>query len=138
MDNEDLKELNTIFKEMGGVDSLEEYTNNSFESLPDGVYLGEIDSVDTKNSKKTGRPMLEIVVAVEDGKKEYIYLMLAGENLQKTRTAVARTVTQLKKLGITGIELGDFIEGAEKLVGTKVTLKIETTNNFTNKTIELA
>ena len=138
MDNEDLKELNAIFKDMGGVDSIEDYAN-SFEGLPDGTYLGEIDSVTTKNSKKTGRPMLEIVVAVKEGKKEYVYLMLAGENLKKTQTAVARAVTQLKKLGVTGVELEDFISGAEKLVGTRVTLKIETTtNDFKNKTIELA
>ena len=138
MDNEDLKELNAIFKDMGGVDSIEDYAN-SFEGLPDGTYLGEIDSVTTKNSKKTGRPMLEIVVAVEEGKKEYVYLMLAGENLKKTQPAGARAVTQLKKLGVTGVELEDFISGAEKLVGTRVTLKIETTtNDFKNKTIELA
>lgn len=137
MDNEDLKELNAIFKDMGGVDSVEDYTN-SFEGLPDGTYLGEIDSVTTKNSKKTGRPMLEIVVAVEGGKKEYVYLMLAGENLKRTQTAVARAVTQLKKLGITGVELEDFLNGASDLVGTKVNLKIETTNNFTNKDITLA
>lgn len=137
MDNEDLKELNAIFKDMGGVDSVEDYTN-SFEGLPDGTYLGEIDSVTTKNSKKTGRPMLEIVVAVEGGKKEYVYLMLAGENLKRTQTAVARAVTQLKKLGVTGVELEDFLNGANELVGTKVNLKIETTNNFTNKDITLA
>lgn len=137
MDNEDLKELNAIFKDMGGVDSVEDYTN-SFEGLSDGTYLGEIDSVTTKNSKKTGRPMLEIVVAVEGGKKEYVYLMLAGENLKRTQTAVARAVTQLKKLGITGVELEDFLNGASDLVGTKVNLKIETTNNFTNKDITLA
>lgn len=137
MDNEDLKELNAIFKDMGGVDSVEDYTN-SFEGLSDGTYLGEIDSVTTKNSKKTGRPMLEIVVAVEGGKKEYVYLMLAGENLKRTQTAVARAVTQLKKLGVTGIELEDFLNGASDLVGTKVNLKIETTNNFTNKDITLA
>lgn len=139
MDNEDLKELNAIFKDMGGVDSIEDYTNSSFENLPDGNYLGEIDSIATKNSKSTGRPMLEIVVAIEGGRKEYVYLMLAGENLKKTQTAVARTVTQLKKLGVTGVELGDFLSGAESLVGTRVTLEIKTgSNGFQNKNIELA
>lgn len=137
MDNEDLKELNAIFKDMGGVEKLEDYTNN-FESLSDGEYVGEIEKVSTKNSKKTGRPMLEIVVAVADGKKEYVYLMLAGEDLKKTQTAVARAVTLLKKLGIEGEELGDFITGAEGLVGTKVNLKIETNNGYTNKDLTLA
>lgn len=134
---EDVKELDAIFKEMGGVDNIESFTN-SFEELPDGVYLGEIDSVSTKNSKKTGRPMLEIVVALEDNKKEYVYLMLAGENLKKTQTAVARAVTQLKKLGIAGTELSDFLNEAMKLTGTRVNLKIETNGSFRNKDLTLA
>lgn len=134
---EDVKELDAIFKEMGGVDNIESFTN-SFEELPDGTYLGEIDSVSTKNSKKTGRPMLEIVVALEDNKKEYVYLMLAGENLKKTQTAVARAVTQLKKLGITGTELSDFLNEAMKLTGTRVNLKIETNGSFKNKDLTLA
>ena len=134
---EDVKELDAIFKEMGGVDNIESFTN-SFEELPDGTYLGEIDSVSTKNSKKTGRPMLEIVIALEDNKKEYVYLMLAGENLKKTQTAVARAVTQLKKLGIAGTELSDFLNEAMKLTGTRVNLKIETNGSFRNKDLTLA
>ena len=137
MDNEDLKELNAIFKDMGGVDSVDDYTN-SFEELPDGTYLGEIEKVSTKNSKKTGRPMLEIIVALEEDRKEYVYLMLAGENLKKTQTAVARVVTQLKKLGISGVELEDFINGALELTGTRVNLKIETNGSFRNKDLTLA
>lgn len=137
MDNEDLKELNAIFKEMGGVDKIEDYTSD-FEELPDGTYLGEIEKVSTKNSKKTGRPMMEIIVAIEDGKKEYVYLMLAGENLKKTQTAVARAVTQLKKLGVSGSELEDFINGAIELAGTRVNLKIETNGSFRNKDLTLA
>lgn len=135
--NEDLKELNAIFKDMGGVDKVEDYTNN-YDELPDGEYLGEIDVVYTKNSKKTERPMLEVVVALENGRKEFVYLMLAGENLKKTQTAVARTVTQLKKLGVKGTELEDFINGALELTGTKVSLKIETTGSFRNKNLTLA
>ena len=137
MDNEDLKELNAIFKDMGGVDKVEDYTSN-FEELPDGTYLGEIEKVSTKNSKKTGRPMMEIVVAIEEDKKEYVYLMLAGENLKKTQTAVARAVTQLKKLGVSGTELEDFINGALELTGTRVNLKIETNGSFKNKDLTLA
>ena len=136
MDNEDLKELNAIFKDMGGVDNVDDYTN-SFEELPDGTYLGEIEKVSTKNSKKTGRPMLEIIVALEEDRKEYVYLMLAGENLKKTQTAVARAVTQLKKLGISGVELEDFINGALELTGTRVNLKIETNGSFKNKDLTL-
>lgn len=137
MDNEDLKELNAIFKDMGGVDSIEDYTN-SFEELPDGTYLGEIEKVSTKNSKNTGRPMIEIVVALEENKKEFVYLMLAGENLKKTQTAVARAVTQLKKLGVSGVELEDFINGALELTGTRVNLKIETNGSFKNRDLTLA
>jgi len=137
MDNEDLKELNAIFKDMGGVEKVEDYTN-SYEELPDGTYLGEIEKVSTKNSKKTGRPMIEVIVAIEGGKKEYVYMMLAGEDLKKTQTAVARAVTQLKKLGVTGVELEDFIAGAIDLVGTKVNLKIETNGAYKNRDLTLA
>lgn len=137
MDNEDLKELNSIFKEMGGVEKIEDYTSN-FEELPDGNYLGEIEKISTKNSKTTGRPMIEIVVAIEGGRKEFVYLMLAGKDLKATQTAVARAVTQLKKLGVTGVELQDFINGAIELVGTRVNLKIETNGTFKNRDLTLA
>lgn len=143
MDNEDLKELNAIFKDMGGVDKVEDYTNN-FENLPDGDYIGEIEKFETKNSKSSGKPMAVITIAVEDGKKEFKYLMLAGEDLKATQTAVARAVTQLKKLGVDGTELSDFLDNAEKLVGTKVELHIKTTvskasgKEFRNVDLELA
>ena len=132
MDKDDLSELNAIFKDMGGVDKVEDYTNN-FENLPDGNYVGEIEKFETKNSKNSGKPMAVITVAVEDGKKELKYLMLAGDDLKSTQTAVARAVTQLKKLGVEGIELGDFLDGAEKLVGTRVNMTIKTTTSKTGK-----
>lgn len=137
MDNEDLKELNAIFKDMGGVEKVEDYTNN-FERLEDGTYIGEIEKVSTKNSKKTGRPMIEIIVAVDEKNKEYVYLMLAGKDLKATQTAVARAVTQLKKLGVTGTELEDFINGAIELTGTRVSMKIETNGEFRNVDLTLA
>ena len=137
MDNEDLKELNAIFKDMGGVEKVEDYTSN-FERLADGTYIGEIEKVSTKNSKKTGRPMIEIIVAVDEKTKEYTYLMLAGKDLKATQTAVARAVTQLKKLGVTGTELEDFINGAVELAGTRVSMKIETNGAFRNEDLTLA
>lgn len=137
MDKEDLNELDSIFKDMGGVDKVEEYTNN-FENLPDGTYVGEILEVNTKNSKNTGRPMLDILVGLEEGRKEHVFLMLAGKDIKATQTAVARAVTQLKKLGVSGVELSDFIKGAEGLVGKRVNLKIETNGTFTNKDLTLA
>lgn len=143
MDNEDLKELNAIFKDMGGVEKVEDYAN-SFENLADGTYIGEIEKFETKNSKTSGKPMAVITVAVEDGKKEFKYLMLAGNDLKSTQTAVARAVSQLKKLGVEGVELEDFLNNAEKLTGTRVRLVIKTTTSkatgkeFRNVDIELA
>ena len=142
MDRDDLSELNAIFKDMGGVEKVEDYTNN-FENLPDGSYVGEIEKFETKNSKSSGKPMAVITVAVEDGKKEFKYLMLAGEDLKSTQTAVARAVTQLKKLGVDGVELGDFLDNAAKLVGTRVNMNIKTTvskagKEFRNVDLELA
>lgn len=137
MDNEDLKELDAIFKDMGGVEKVEDYTSN-FEELPDGNYVGEIEKVSTKNSKKTGRPMMEIVVALDEKRKEWVYLMLAGKDLKATQTAVARAVTQLKKLGVAGTTLSDFISGAESLVGKRVNLEIKTNGEYKNRDLTLA
>lgn len=139
IDKEDLSELNAIFKEMGGVDKIEDYTNN-FEQLADGDYIGEIEAVEAKNSKNSGKPMIDLVVTVADGKKEYKHCMLAGENLKKTQSAIARTVSQLKELGIdcSSNDIGIITDNANSLVGTKVNMKIETTNGFRNVWLTLA
>lgn len=137
MDNEDLKELDAIFKDMGGVDKVEDFTSN-FEELPDGEYVGEIEKISTKNSKSTGRPMIEIIIALEENRKEWVYLMLAGKDLKATQTAVARAVTQLRKLGVEGSALSDFISNAESLVGTKVILNIKTNGTYKNRDLTLA
>ena len=139
IDKEDLSELNAIFKEMGGVDKIEDYTNN-FEQLPDGDYLGEIESVEAKNSKTSGKPMINITVAVEGGKKEFRHLMLAGENLDKTRAAIARTVSQLKELGVdvSSNDIGTITDNAHSLVGTRVNVEIKTNNSFRNVWLTLA
>ena len=140
IDRDDLSELNAIFKDMGGVEKVEDFTNN-FEKLPDGNYIGEIESVESKNSKNTGRPMIDVVVAVEDGKKEYLHLMLAGKDLKATQTAIARTVSQLKKLGVdvssNNIEV--ITSEAEKLVGTRVNMEVKTTgaSDFRNVSLTL-
>ena len=139
INNDDLKELNAIFKDMGGVDKIEDYTSN-FENLPDGDYVGEIENVESKNSKNSGKPMIDIVVAIEDGKKEYKHLMLAGKDLKSTQTAIARTVSQLKKLGVdvSSNDIKIIADNAVELVGTKVNMEVKTTNNFRNVDLTLA
>lgn len=139
IDKEDLSELNTIFKEMGGVDKIEDYTNN-FENLPDGEYVGEIELVEASNSKNSGKPMITITVTTEGGKKEFRHLMLAGENLEKTRSAIARTVSQLKELGVdvSSNDIAVITDNAQALVGTRVNMEIKTTNNFRNVWLTLA
>ena len=139
IDKEDLSELNTIFKEMGGIDKIEDYTNN-FENLPDGEYVGEIELVEASNSKNSGKPMITITVTTEGGKKEFRHLMLAGENLEKTRSAIARTVSQLKELGVdvSSNDIAVITDNAQALVGTRVNMEIKTTNNFRNVWLTLA
>lgn len=138
----DLNELDAIFEGMGGVDKIEDYTN-SFPKLPDGNYIGEIEEIVSETSKK-GNPQIKIVIAVEDGKKEYKYMTLVGTELKETQAAVARAVSQLKKLGVDGVELRDFLRNMEKLVGTRVKLSIKTTvskktgKEFRNTDLELA
>ena len=141
IDRGDLSELNAIFEDMGGVEKVEDFTNN-FEKLPDGEYVGEIESVESKNSKNTGRPMIDVVVAVEEGKKEYLHLMLAGKDLKATQTAIARTVNQLKKLDVdvSSNNIETITNEAEKLVGTRVNMEIKKTgaSNFSNVSLTLA
>ena len=141
IDRGDLSELNAIFEDMGGVEKVEDFTNN-FEKLPDGEYVGEIELVESKNSKNTGRPMIDVVVAVEEGKKEYLHLMLAGKDLKATQTAIARTVNQLKKLDVdvSSNNIETITNEAEKLVGTRVNMEIKTTgaSNFRNVSLTLA
>ena len=141
LERDDLSELNAIFKDMGGVDKIEDYTSN-FEQLPDGDYIGEIESVESKNSKNTGRPMIDIVVTIEAGKKEFLHLMLAGKDLKATQTAIARTVNQLKKLGVdvSSNDIEIITSEAEKLIGTRVNMEIKTTgaSNFRNVSLTLA
>ena len=137
LDRGDLSELNEIFKGMGGVDNIEEYTN-TYEEIADGLYEGEVLNVEARNSKNTGRPMIDITLGLTEDRKEHVYLSLAGKDLKATQTAVARAVTQLKKLGVTGTELEDFINGAIELAGTRVSMKIETNGEFRNVDLTLA
>lgn len=140
--NADLNELDAIFEGMGGVDKIEDYTN-SFSQLPDGNYIGEIEEIVSETSKNSGKPQIKMVIAIEDGKKEYKYMTLAGTDLKSTQSAIARAVSQLKKLGVDGVELRDFLKNMEKLVGTKVKLNIKTTvskttgKEFRNTDLEL-
>lgn len=137
IDRGDLSELNAIFKDMGGVDKIDDYTNN-FEELPDGNYLGEILKVESKNSKNTGRPMIDLSLGLEEEKKEHVYLSLAGKDLKATQVAIAKTVKQLKELGINGETPEDFIDGANSLVGTRINLEIKTNGTFRAKWLTLA
>lgn len=137
LDRGDLSELNEIFKGMGGVDNIEEYTN-TYEEIADGLYEGEVLNVEAKNSKNTGRPMIDITLGLTEDRKEHVYLSLAGKDLKATQIAIARTVKQLKELGVTGTTPEDFVNGAAELVGTRINLKVETNGTFKAKWLTLA
>lgn len=137
IDKGDLSELNEIFKGMGGVEKIEDFTNN-FTQIEDGTYTGEILKVEPKNAKNTGRPMIDITLGLEGEKKEHVYLSLAGKDLNGTQRAIARTVKQLKELDITGITPEDFVNNSLELVGTRISLEVTTTNGFQNKWLTLA
>ena len=95
--------------------------------LPNDIYVRDVEKV--VNLFHSQHNVVE---------KEYHYLMLAGKDLKATQTAIARTVTQLKKLGITGSDIGEFVSGAEALTGTRVNMKIETNGEFRNIDLTLA
>lgn len=139
IDVEDLSELTSILKGMGGVSQLDKYAN-SYTKIPDGLYSGEIIKVEAKNSQSSGKPMIQLMIATSDGQKESVPLMLAGKDLENTEKTVARTLKQLQKLGvdISSEDLSVIVPSSYSLVGKSVVLDIKTNNNFRNVSVTLA
>lgn len=135
MDN-DLNELDKMFNEIGGNEGAEEMAN-SFQNLPDGEYEAEVVNAEYKKSK-ADVPMIVIEYGIEGGKKHYQYLMLADKNQDETKTksAISRTVTNLKKFGLNEETITGYVSQLDKIIGTSVVLTLNTRNGFQNTSVE--
>lgn len=130
-----LKELDTMFEEIGGNDKLEENAGG-FQDIEDGVYEAEIASAELRNSKK-GFPMVDLTIGIEGGKQTHKYLMLAGDTSDKTSKQMSTTITEIQKFGIVEPTITKYMERLQELVGRQFTLRVETSKSgFVNKHID--
>lgn len=128
-------ELENIFNEVKDADSV-------FENIPDGEYLAEIQGAEYRESK-AGRPMVMISTKVihgqYEGKTHNKFIMIAGKDQEATRRNLNRMAKELQALGVSTD--GGFqatLDNLGTLEGVEVTMKIETTNGWTNTHLNLA
>lgn len=129
-----LNELDDLFKEVEG-------DSDIFENVPDGTYLAEIIAAEYKESKSSGRPMVQIATKILDGEYEgkwhSRFMMLTGRDETGTRRNLNQLARQVRELGVdTTGGLQDTLEGLSALEGMEVIVEIETVESkgreFTN------
>lgn len=135
---DDLKELDAMFAEIGGNEKAEEMAN-SFQGLEDGTYEAEVIEATYGNSQNSGLPMITIVYGISEDTKHRQYLSLANKDgdEKKTKAAISRAVTTLRKFGLDSDTITGYVSQLDKLVGRAVTLELSTRNNFQNTSVEV-
>jgi len=134
--DKDLEELDQLFSEIGGNKGAEEQANSGMGNFPDGEYECEIASAEwTKSKDDVPMVKIEFGVAGNDA-KIYDYLMFGHKDAdrEKVTRAVSRSVTKLRELGLEASDITGYISQLDKLVGTQLTLTLETSKSgFQNK-----
>ena len=130
-----MHELENIFNEVKDADGV-------FENIPDGEYLAEIQGAEYRESK-AGRPMVMISTKVihgqYEGKTHNKFIMIAGKDQEATRRNLNRMAKELQALGVnTDGGFQATLDNLDTLEGVEVTMKIETTNGWTNTHLNLA
>lgn len=138
MDEQDLNELDAMFAEIGGNEGAEEMAN-SFQNLPDGVYEAEVINAEGATSQNSGMPMIVIEYGLENGKTHRQYLSLANKNgdVEKTKSAISRAVTNLRKFGLDSDSIKGYISQLDKMIGKRVTLTLTTKGEYQNTSVEV-
>lgn len=137
-------DFDNVMSELDGVFREVEKSADSFENLPDGKYLGTLESVEYKESRK-GKPMLVFAFKVTEGdhkgQKQNRYMMLSSYDQESLQTKLRMLAYQLKTLGIdTSKGLQESLDDAADLAGTQVvaTVSTDTTGKYHNISFELA
>ncbi len=144
MNINELRELNSLFKEVKDKDETE---FNSYVQLPDGVYQATVDDLEVTESK-AGRPMLVISYAVSSGEYAgYIhkqFVMLAGNDETQTARNLNRFATIVKKLGIdtSSNDMPTIVAKLSNGLNKRVVMEITTTvakngNSYTNTSFDV-
>ena len=128
--DEDLKELDAMFNDIGGNEKLEENANN-FSEPEDGVYEAEIEVAEYMKSNKH-MPIIKIQYSLETQQKKWQYLMLAGKDEKTTSSQMSRTVTILRQLGLDADSITGYVSQLDKLEGKSVKIALETKNDYQN------
>jgi len=133
--DEDLKELDAMFKDMGGNEEAEKNAN-SFGNVADGDYNAEILAAEWTKSKDEV-PMIKIEFGLE-GVSSHIwdYLMFGDKNgdAEKASQALSRSVTKLRQLGLDSDSISGYVAQLEQLEGVGLTLRLSTSKSgFQNK-----
>jgi hypothetical protein len=133
--DEDLKELDAMFEEMGGNEEAERNAN-SFGTVPDGSYNAEIISAEWTKSKDDV-PMIKIEFGLEEIPNHvWDYLMFGDKNgdAEKASQALSRSVTKLRQLGLDATTISGYVSQLDQLEGRGLTLKLSTSKSgFQNK-----
>lgn len=135
---DDLKELDAIFNDIGGNEKLEENAGG-FDEIGDGTYSAEIIKAEWTKSKDDV-PMIKVEFGLE-GVNGHVwdYLMFGNKDgdYKKTSSAISRSVTKLRQLGLEADNISGYVSQLDKLVGKGLTLKLETSKSgFQNKHYE--
>lgn len=128
--DEDLRELDSMFSEIGGNSKLEE-TANSFDNPADGTYEAEVVSAEYTKSK-SDMPMIKIEYALETKQHAWQYLMLAAKDEENTKRQMSRTITVLRKYGLDATSVSGYVSQLDKLAGKGVTITLETKGQYQN------
>lgn len=133
--DEDLKELDAMFEEMGGNEGAEKNAN-SFGTIPDGDYNAEVLAAEWTKSKDEV-PMIKVEFGLE-GVTGHVwdYLMFGDKNgdAEKASAAVSRSVTKLRQLGLEADSISGYVAQLDQLEGVGLTLKLSTSKSgFQNK-----
>lgn len=137
---EDLNELDAIFSDIGGNEKLEENSNTGFDEIEDGTYEAEVIKAEYKVSKNSGVPMISIefgLAGVSGHVWDYLMLGDKGGDYKKTSSAISRSVTKLRQLGLEAEKISEYVAQLDKLEGVQLDLKLETSKSgFQNKHYE--
>lgn len=136
--NDDLKELDAMFAEIGGNEKLEENAND-FATVEDGTYEAEVVKAEFATSK-SNLPMIKLEFALETKAHCWKYLMLAAkpgpDQAENTRRQMSRSITDLRKFGLEADSVSGYVSQLDKLTGVGCTLRLETKGEFQNVHIE--
>ena len=134
--NDDLRELDAMFSDMGGNQGAEELASG-FQNLPDNTYEAEIIGAEYTKSK-AGKDMIKIEYGTDyNGQHHWQYISLVGKDEEGTKRNISRAVTIFRQLGLDAETFSGYVSQLESLEGKRVRIRLETKKEYQNTHIEV-